>query len=29
MSPDKLIITIAGLISIIFTYWFFLMKKDK
>jgi len=26
---DKIIVTIAGLIGIIFTYWFFLMKKEK
>ncbi len=29
MSIDKIIVTIAGLIGIIFTYWFFLMKKEK
>lgn len=29
MTPDKIIITIAGLVGIIFTYWFFLKKKDK
>ncbi len=26
---DKIIITISGLIAMIFTYWFFLMKKEK
>lgn len=25
---DKLIVTLVGIISIAFTYWFFLMKKD-
>lgn len=29
MSIDKLIVTIAGFIGIIFTYWFFLMKKEN
>ena len=29
MSLDKLFITIVGIIGIVFTYWFFLMKKDK
>lgn len=29
MSPDKIIVTIAGLMGIAFTYWFFLMKKEK
>jgi len=29
MSIDKILITTFGLIGIIFTYWFFLMKKDK
>ena len=29
MTPDKIIVTIAGLIGIAFTYWFFLMKKEK
>lgn len=28
MSLDKLIVTIAGLIGIIFTYWFFFGKKE-
>lgn len=26
---DKIIITVVGIFGIIFTYWFFLMKKDK
>jgi len=26
---DKIIVTIVGIFGIIFTYWFFLMKKDK
>ena len=26
---DKIIVTITGLAGIIFTYWFFLMKKKK
>lgn len=29
MTPDKLIVTIAGISGIVFTYWFFLMKKNK
>jgi plastocyanin domain-containing protein len=29
MVLDKIIVTIAGLLGIAFTYWFFLMKKDK
>lgn len=29
MSPDKIIVTIAGLAGAFFTYWFFLMKKEK
>lgn len=29
MSLDKIIVIIASSIGIIFTYWFFLMKKDK
>lgn len=29
MSTDKLIVAITGLLGIIFTYWFFLMKKEK
>lgn len=26
---DKIIVSIAGVIGIAFTYWFFLMKKEK
>jgi len=26
---DKIIVTIAGILGIVFTYWFFLMKKEK
>ena len=26
---DKIIVTIFGIIGIVFTYWFFLMKKSK
>ena len=26
---DKIIITVAGLIGMAFTYWFFLLKKEK
>lgn len=29
MAPDKIIITITGLFGVAFTYWFFLMKKEK
>lgn len=29
MSLDKIIVTIGGLIGIVFTYWFFLKKKEK
>lgn len=29
MYPDKIIVTIAGILGIAFTYWFFLMKKEK
>lgn len=29
METDKIIVAIIGLLGIIFTYWFFLMKKDK
>lgn len=29
MSTDKILVTIAGLAGIAFTYWFFLMKKGK
>lgn len=28
METDKIIVAIIGLLGIIFTYWFFLMKKD-
>lgn len=26
---DKIIVIIIGILSIVFTYWFFLMKKEK
>lgn len=26
---DKIIVSIVGILGIIFTYWFFLMKKDR
>lgn len=29
MSPDKLLVTILGFLGTVFTYWFFLMKKEK
>lgn len=29
MTPDKIIVTIAGFVGIAFTYWFFLMRKGK
>lgn len=29
MSIDKLLVAILGAIGIVFTYWFFLMKKDN
>ncbi|MDP3973441.1 MAG: cupredoxin domain-containing protein [Candidatus Daviesbacteria bacterium] len=29
MSIDKVLVIIFGLIGVIFTYWFFLMKKEK
>ncbi|OGK19165.1 hypothetical protein A2866_05230 [Candidatus Roizmanbacteria bacterium RIFCSPHIGHO2_01_FULL_39_8] len=29
MTVDKLLVTIGGIVGIIFTYWFFLMKKEK
>lgn len=29
MSTDKILVTVIGLVGIIFTYWFFLMKKEK
>lgn len=28
-NMDKIIITIAGIFGIVFTYWFFLMKREK
>ena len=29
MSPDKIIVIMLGFLSILFIYWFFLMKKSK
>lgn len=29
MTPDKIMVTISGILSIVFVYWFFLMKKEK
>lgn len=29
MSVDKIIVSVAGLLGIVFTFWFFLMKKEK
>lgn len=29
MSFDKLVVTVAGIMGIIFTYWFFLMRKER
>jgi len=29
MNIDKIVVTILGLFGSVFTYWFFLMKKDK
>lgn len=29
MQLDKIIVAVAGITGIIFTYWFFLMKKDE
>ena len=29
MTPDRIIVTIVGLLGIAFTYWFFLKKRDK
>lgn len=29
MTLDKILITLVGLVGIVFTYWFFLLKKDK
>ncbi len=29
MALDKIIVALAGILGIAFTYWFFLMKKDR
>lgn len=29
MSLDKILVGVFGLLGIVFTYWFFLMKKEK
>lgn len=29
MNTDEIIVTIAGILAIAFTYWFFLMKQEK
>lgn len=29
MSTDKIVVIIFGVISALFTFWFFIMKKDK
>jgi len=29
MTIDKILVTIVGLLGIVFTYWFFLLKKDE
>src|SRR3989344_8882685 len=29
MSTDKIIVIIAGIVGILLTFWFFLMKKEK
>ncbi len=29
LSIDKIIVLIAGIVGILLTYWFFLMKKEK
>lgn len=29
MEPDKLIVLLASIAGIVFTYWFFLMKSEK
>ena len=29
MSIDKIIVSIVGIVGIVFTYWFFLMKKEE
>lgn len=29
MTIDKVLVIIFGMLGVVFTYWFFLMKKDK
>lgn len=29
MTPDKIAVIITGILGIVFTYWFFLLKKDN
>lgn len=29
MSTDKILVAVAGVLGMLFTYWFFLMKKEK
>lgn len=29
MEPDKIIVLVLGILGIIFTYWYFLMKNEK
>lgn len=29
MSPDKILVVVIGVLGIVFTYWFFLMKRTK
>lgn len=29
MNTDKIIVAIVGILGVLFTYWFFLMKKGK
>ena len=29
MSLDKILVSVFGILGIVFTYWFFLMKKDE
>lgn len=29
MSTDKILVTIFGILGVSFTYWFFLMKREK
>ena len=29
MSTDKMMVTVAGFVGILFIYWFFLFKKEK